>query len=81
MYSAADDKSDHSSGGLPVMNKTTTFLKSHPSLYYLVVFLFMIIPALLLFPAVEGENQIGLIVFLGLVILANLAAVFPSNSK
>jgi len=41
----------------------------------------MIIPALLLFPAAEGENQIGLIVFLGLVILANLAAVIPFNSK
>jgi hypothetical protein len=81
MYSVADDKSDHSSGGLPVMNKITTFLKSHPALYYLVVFLLMIIPALLLFPAAEGENQIGLIVFLGLVILANLAAVFPFNSK
>jgi len=61
------------------MNKITAFLRSNPALYYLVVFLLMIIPALLLFPAAEGENQIGLIVFLGLVILANLAAVFPSG--
>jgi len=63
------------------MNKITAFLRSYPALYYLVVFLLMIIPALLLFLAAEGENQIGLIVFLGLVILANLAAVFPFNSK
>jgi len=41
----------------------------------------MIIPALLLFPAAEGENQIGMIIFLGLVILANLAAIFPLKSK
>ena len=63
------------------MNKISTFLKSQPVLYYLIVFLLMIIPALLLFPAAEGENKIGSIVFLGLVILANLAAVFPFNSK
>ncbi len=63
------------------MNKITAFLRSNPALYYLVVFLLMIIPALLLFLAAEGENQIGLIVSLGLVILANLAAVFPFNSK
>jgi len=63
------------------MKKISTFLKSQPALYYLVVFLLMIIPALLLFPAAEGDNQLGLIIFLGLVVLANLAAVFPVNSK
>ena len=63
------------------MNKIISYLKSHPALLYLAVFLLMIIPAILLFPAAEGENQIGLIVFLGLVILANLAAVFPNDSK
>jgi len=63
------------------MNKISAFLKSHPALYYLMVFLLMIIPALLLFPAAEGENQIGMTFFLGLVIMANLAAVFPYNSK
>jgi len=63
------------------MKKIIVSLKSDPALYYLVVFLLMIIPALLLFPAAEGENQVGLIIFLGLVILANLAAIFPYNSK
>ena len=63
------------------MNKITAFLKSHPVLYYLVVFLLMIIPALLLFLAAEGENQIGMIIFLGVVIMTNLAAVIPFNSK
>ena len=63
------------------MNKITAFLRSNPALYYLAVFLLMIIPALLLFPAAEAENQVGMIIFLGIVILANLAAVFPYNSK
>ena len=63
------------------MKMISTFLKSQPALYSLVVFLLMIIPALLLFPAAEGDNQLGLIIFLGLVVLANLAAVFPVNSK
>ncbi|HDN04576.1 MAG TPA: hypothetical protein ENF27_01395 [Chloroflexi bacterium] len=63
------------------MNKIILPLKSHPALYYLVVFLVMIIPALLLFLAAEGENKVGMIIFLGLVILANLAAIFPYKSK
>ena len=63
------------------MNKIIHSLKSHPALYYLVVFLLMIIPALLLFPAAEGENQVGMIIFLGFVILANLAAILPFKSK
>jgi len=63
------------------MNKITAFLKSHPALYYLMVFLLMIIPSVLLYPAADGESQIGTIFFLGLVILANLVAVFPYNSK
>jgi len=63
------------------MNKIILSLKSYPALYYLVVFLLMIIPALLLFPAAKGENQIGMNIFLGFVILANLAAIFPFKSK
>jgi len=63
------------------MKKIIASLKSHPALNYLVVFLLMIIPALLSFSAAEGNNQVGMIIFLGLVILANLAAIFPFNSK
>ena len=63
------------------MKKNIPSLKFHPAIYYLVVFLLMIIPALLLFPVAEAENQVGMIIFLGLVILANLAATFPNNSK
>ena len=59
------------------MKKIIHSLKSHPAMYYLVVFLLMVIPALLLFQAANGENQIGMVIFLGLVILANLAVVFP----
>ncbi len=58
------------------MKKITTFLKSNPALFYLVVFLVMIVPALLLFPAAEGDSQAGIGILLGLVILANLASIF-----
>lgn len=77
MYIAVGYQLDHSTGGLPVMNKLIPFLKSRPALIYLVLFLLMIGPALLLFPAAESDSQTGMIVFSGLVILANLAAVFP----
>ena len=63
------------------MNKIIRFLRSHPALNYLVIFLLMIVSALLLFLAAESGWQTGMFVFLGLVILANLAAVFPLNSR
>jgi hypothetical protein len=63
------------------MKKIKAFLKSHPALNYLLVFLLMIVPALLLFQTTKGENRIGTVIFLGIVIIANLAAVFPFKSK
>jgi len=63
------------------MKKIKAFLKSHPALYYLLVFLLMIVPALLLFQTAKGENRIGTVIFLGIVIIANLAAVFHYKSK
>jgi NADH:ubiquinone oxidoreductase subunit 3 (subunit A) len=63
------------------MKKIILFLNSRPALYYLILFLVMIVPALLLFPTAEGENQLGMIVFLGLVILANLIVVLPFTSR
>ena len=58
------------------MKKFTTYLKSNPALFYLVVFLLMIVPALLLFPAAEVDSQAGIGILLGLVIMANLVSVF-----
>jgi len=63
------------------MNKINHFLKSHPAFIYLGIFLLMTVPALLLFPAAESNSQAGMIIFSGLVILANLAAVFPLKTK
>jgi len=57
------------------MNKITTFRNSRPALYYLMIFLLLIVPALLLFPAAVEESKIGMVIFLGIIILANLAAV------
>ena len=58
------------------MKKIKTFLRSNPALFYLAVFLLMIIPALVLFPAAEGDSQAGIGILLGLVILANTASTF-----
>lgn len=56
------------------MKKIIPLLKNQPALKYLVIFLLMIVPSLLLFTAAESESQIGLSIFLGIVILANLFA-------
>ncbi len=58
------------------MKKITLLLKSNPALLYLVIFLLLIVPALLLFPAAEADSQVGMAVLLSLVILANLASMF-----
>jgi preprotein translocase subunit SecY len=58
------------------MNKIISFLKSSPALFYLVIFLLLIMPALLLFPAAEVDSQVGMGTLLSLVILANLASIF-----
>jgi hypothetical protein len=58
------------------MKKITLILKSNPALLYLAIFLLLIVPALLLFPAAESDSQVGMEMLLSLVILANLASVF-----
>ena len=57
------------------MNKYFPWLNKKSKLFYLILFLLMIIPGLILFPAAQGDNGIGMAFFLGLVILANVAAV------
>lgn len=63
------------------MNKIKEYIKSHPALINLVIFLLMIVPALLLFTTVQSNSKITTLICLGLVILANLAAVFPIRTK
>ncbi|TFG50069.1 MAG: hypothetical protein E4H33_00960 [Anaerolineales bacterium] len=52
-------------------------VKTNPALLYLVIFLLMILSGILLYPIAAGDNQIGMAVFLGFVVLGNLlAAIF-----
>ncbi len=57
------------------MNKHFPWLNKRSKLIYLTLFLLMIIPGLILFPVAQEDSGIGMAFFLGLVILANVAAV------
>ena len=57
------------------MNKHFPWLNKRSKLFYLALFLFMIVPGLVLFPAAQLDSGIGMAIFLGFVILANFAAV------
>jgi len=57
------------------MNKFVPWLNKRSKLFYLILFLLMIIPGLILFPAAQGDSEIGMAFFLGLVILANVAVM------
>jgi hypothetical protein len=57
------------------MKKIISFLRSKPALFYLIIFLFMIVPALLLFLAADESSQPGMVILLALVALANLSGI------
>ena len=57
------------------MKKYFPWVNKRSKLIYLTLFLLMIIPGLILFPAAQGDSGIGMAFFLSLVILANVAAV------
>jgi hypothetical protein len=63
------------------MKKIISSLRTRPALFSLVIFLGMIVPSVLLFPTAETENQSLMVVLVGLVVLANLAAVFPLKPR
>ena len=63
------------------MKSIISYLQENPAVYALIIFLGMILPSLLIFTAVEKSNQLFAGLMLGLVILANLAAVFPPRVK
>jgi NADH:ubiquinone oxidoreductase subunit 3 (subunit A) len=58
------------------MNRIIQSIRSHPARFYLVLFILLIIPALVLYPLAESGSQIGMALFLALIILANAAALF-----
>ena len=59
------------------MNKILQILQSHPARFYLVLFIFLIIASLILYPLAESDSQVGMGLFLALIILANGAALLP----
>jgi len=56
------------------MNKIISSIKSHSPWFYLVIFLIMIVPGVLVFFVAEGDSQFGMIIFLTLVVLGNMLA-------
>ena len=57
------------------MNWLLRMIRSHPARFYLILFIFLIIPALILYPLAQSGNQVGMGIFLALIILANGAAL------
>ena len=76
MYPAASDQHPDIPGGDIVMKKLVQHFRSHPARTYLALFLFMILPAVVLYPLARSGNPVGMGIFLALVILANIAATF-----
>ena len=58
------------------MNKLTQYIQSHPARFFLVLFLLMIIPAIILYSLAESGSLVGMGIFLALIIGANTAALF-----
>jgi hypothetical protein len=63
------------------MKKLLDLLRNQPALSSLLIFVAIIIPSLLVFPAAENNSQVLVAICLGLVVLANLAAVIPPLQK
>lgn len=58
------------------MKRIIQWVQSHSSGFYLVLFILLIVPALVLFPLAESGSSVGMALFLALIILANAAALF-----
>ena len=57
------------------MKRLLQTIRSHPARFFLILFVLLIIPALVLYPLAESGNQIGMGILLALIILANTAAL------
>jgi hypothetical protein len=57
------------------MKKIIQIVRSNPARVFLILFLLLIIPALILYPLAEAGNQAGMGITLALIILANVAVV------
>ena len=81
MHLAVGDQFAYPRGGVPVMKTIIDYLRKNLAVYYLIIFLGMVLPSLLIFTAVERSNTIVAVLMLCLVILANIAVVFPLKNK
>lgn len=55
------------------MKKVIGWVRSHPARFYLAAFILMIVPAGLLYPQAQSGGTAGTLIFLMVIILANLA--------
>ena len=60
---------------IPDMKQLSSRLNLRPTLFYLIVFLLMIVPGIVVFFAAQAGSGIGAAVLLALVILANVAVI------
>jgi len=57
------------------MKRLFPSLSKRPEVFFLILFLVMIFPSILLFLAAQAGNFLFMVLLLGLVILANIAAI------
>lgn len=55
------------------MKRFVNWVRSHPARFYLAVFALMILPAVSLYPLAQSGNQLGTLMLMIVIILANLA--------
>jgi len=58
------------------MNRIIKTIRSRPARFFLVLFLLLILPALILYPMAESGSQIGMAFALALIVLANILVLF-----
>lgn len=58
------------------MNKILENIRSHPPRFFLVLFLLLMVPAVILYPLAQSGSQAGMGLCLALIILANGAVLF-----
>ncbi len=58
------------------MNRIIQSIRSRPARFFLVLFLLLILPALILYPMAESGSQVGMGFALALIVLANIMVLF-----
>lgn len=58
------------------MKRILDQIHRRPGVYYLMVFLMLLVPSLLLYPAADAGSRGGMVTLLVLIVLANLFSIF-----